>query len=150
MHQRQFCFKDELNTDVVFGRKKLHSSRSTSSFCPLRLLLWTTFNGEWFWIGEESQKICFRWVLVGSRSARRVENVENSPKSDLSGRFWSLKIAKSLCSRKIGAARKQHSSWTITWLVEKVPRIVMRYAPEAIFLQRWAGHICSFWMENSS
>ena len=40
------------------------------------------------------------------------------------------------------------TEWTPKWLVKNVPRRVIVYAPEAIWLQRWAGRRYSFWIEN--
>ena len=52
-------------------RKNQDCSRSYGWIYLLRLLSCTTFNGEQVWIGERSQKICFRQVLVRSRSLSR-------------------------------------------------------------------------------
>ena len=150
MRQRRFCSKDELDTDMRFGWKNLRSSGVHGWISVLRLMLCTTFYCGSACYREESQKICFRLVLVGARSPWRVEHVENSPKNYVSGRFWNFKLAKSLCSRKICAARNHASPWTIIWFVEKVPRRVILYASEAILLQRWAEHIYGFDVENSS
>ena len=80
MGQRRFCSKDELNSDILFGQKNLHCSGVHGWISVLRLLLCTTFYGGSACYSEDSKKICFRQVLVTTRSAWRVENVENSQK----------------------------------------------------------------------
>ena len=67
----RFCFKDELNK---FGRvesKNLHSSGVHGWISVLSGWICTTFYGGSACYTEESQKICFRQMLVSPRSAWR-------------------------------------------------------------------------------
>ena len=150
MRQWRFCSKDELDTDVGLASKHLHSSRFCGCILLLRLLLCTTFNGEQVWIGERFQKICFRQVLVGSRSSWKThfrvwgQNFEKSKirwKVTSPGSKWAPKIQNRFADAKSG-------SQIDTWLVEKVPRRVIGLAPRENFDQRWAEHRCTIGIEK--
>ena len=67
------------------------------------------------------------------------------------------KSANSVCWRKSPPHRTPEvtrrdglSSWSVIWLVEKVPRRVILYAPVAVLHQRWAGHRCAVGTLQSS
>ena len=99
MHQRRFCLKVGLDTDILLTWKNRHSSRSTPAISVLRVLLCVSFYCGPACYHEKSQKICFRQVLVGSRKLW-VANVEKSRF------FWIIQIE---FSRVPGELRRYYS-----------------------------------------